>query len=72
MEAAYGPVPLSALIPTLQAMETGPSASDLIVEVVEKVATGGGGHNDEGSVNVGDAPKKAIIGKCVERTTEWR
>lgn len=68
-EAAYGPVPPSAL---LQATETGPSASDLTLEVLEKVAAGGGGDSGNGSVRAGDSstPKKAIIGTYGERATE--
>lgn len=65
VEAASGPVPLSALLPILHAKETGPSASSVVLEVVERVAEGNFG---------GSTAVEAVLGEIVrlERVVESR
>lgn len=58
-EAASGPVPPCALLPILRAKETGPSATDLTMEVLETIA--GNEHNDV-SGSGGAKPKRAVLG----------
>lgn len=62
-EAASGPVPPSALLPILRAKETGPAATDLTLEVLQRIIgeadEGGGG----GSIRSNDTSKNAVIGE---------
>lgn len=67
-EAASGPVPLSALLPILRAKETGPSAADLALEVLEKVAgLNCGDLNSSGSVSSG----KAVLGNITNTGSDY-
>eukprot|EP00752_Nemacystus_decipiens_P014731 g13119.t2 len=56
-EAASGPVPPSALLPILVAKETGPGATDLALEVLERISR----EEDHGGTN-DDTSKKGVIG----------
>ncbi|CAN0042510.1 unnamed protein product [Ectocarpus sp. 6 AP-2014] len=60
-EAASGPVPPSALLPILRAKETGPAATDLTLEILQRIIgkadEGGGG----GSIRSNDTSKNAVI-----------
>lgn len=59
VETVSGPVPPSALLPILRAKETGPSATDLAMEVLETVA---GREHDDGSGSGGAKLKRAVLG----------
>lgn len=71
-EAASGPVPPCALLPILRAKETGPSATDLVMEVLEAVA---GNEHDDSSGSRGAKPKRAVLGNiadwCSGTWTGW-
>lgn len=56
-EAASGPLPPSALLPILRAKETGPGATDLALQVLERIT------REEGGGAINDALKTAVIGK---------
>ena len=58
-EAAAGAVPPCALLPTLRAKETGPSATDLVMEVLKTVA---GNEHDSSNGPGGTKSKKGILG----------
>lgn len=58
-EAASGPVPPCVLLPILRAKETGPSATDLAMEVLETVA---GNEQLDGSGSAGAKSKRAVLG----------
>lgn len=58
-EAASGPLPPSALLPILRAKETGPGATDLTLEVLERITTR---EEDSGGAS-NDASKTAVIGE---------
>lgn len=63
VDASSGPVPPLALLPIIRAKETGPAATDVALEVLERITgeaeNGSGGGSGGGS----DGSKQAVIGE---------